>query len=498
MANAAADTADFQDLLARSLSVDDTWRGRAPARLADFLAELPDTLQPALAVLAAQLLARPLLAQLGVRALIETVNAEIDAALNTQLNLVLHHPEFQAMEASWRGLHFLVRNTDTDPMLKIRLIDISRAELARTLRKFRGTAWDQSPIFKKIYEEEYGQFGGEPFGVLIGDYYFDHQPQSVQLLSDIAAIAAAAHVPFIAGAAPSLMQMDSWAELANPRDLTRLFQTPEYTAWRALRAAEDARYLGLCLPRMLTRLPYGNATDPIDDFAFEEDVEGPDAAAYAWTNSAFAMGANIARSFSLYGWCTRVQGIETGGIVDDLPVLRFATADGDTDTRCCTEIALNERRESELARLGLITLMHRKNSDVAAFISVHSLQKPVEYEDAAATANAVLSARLPYLFASCRFAHYLKCMVRDKIGGTMSRAQLQQWLDDWLGQYIDRSPEFSSEDWQAAHPLQDAGVTLEEMPDRPGQYQAKFFLRPHYQLEGLTVALRLVSRLPSQ
>jgi type VI secretion system protein ImpC len=249
---------------------------------------------------------------------------------------------------------------------------------------------------------------------------------------------------------------------------------------------------------MLTRLPYGIATDPIDDFAFEEEVEGPDATAYAWTNAAFAMGANIARSFSLYGWCTRVHGIETGGIVDDLPVLRFATADGSTDTRCCTEIALNERRESELARLGLITLMHRKNSDVAAFISVHSLQKPVEYEDPAATANAVLSARLPYLFASCRFAHYLKCMVRDKIGGNMSRAQLQQWLDDWLGQYIDRSPDFSSEDWQAAHPLQDAGVTLEEMPDRPGQYQAKFFLRPHYQLEGLTVALRLVSRLPSQ
>jgi type VI secretion system protein ImpC len=481
--------------------VDDTWRGRVTAGQAADLAELPDHLQPALAVLAAQLLARPLRfrqAGLRVRELIETVNAEIDTALNTQLNLVLHHAEFQALEASWRGLHFLVRNVDSDPLLKIRLFDISQRELGRTLRKFRGTAWDQSPIFRKIYEEEYGQLGGEPFGVLIGDYYFDHQAQSVQLLADMSAVAAAAHVPFIAGAAPSLMQMESWAELANPRDLTRIFQTPEYAAWRSLREMEDSRYLGLCMPRMLTRLPYGIATDPIDDFAFEEDVERPDTAAYAWTNAAFAIAANLARSFSQYGWCTRIHGIETGGIVDDLPVLRFATADGQTDTRCCTEIALNERRESELARLGLIPLMHRKNCDFAAFISANSLQIPVIYEDSAATANAVISARLPYLFACCRFAHYLKCLVRDKVGGSMSRAQLQDWLSQWLRNYIDYSPHTSSPEWKAAHPLEDAGVTLEEKPDQPGQYDAKFYLRPHYQLEGLTVALRLVSRLPAQ
>jgi type VI secretion system protein ImpC len=493
-----ADSAtDFQDLLQRSLSLDDTWRGRAK-RHADLLAELPDTVQPALAVLAAQLLARPRPAGWSVRELVETVNAEIDAALTTQLNFVLHHPDFQAMEASWRGLHFLVRNVETDPLLKIRLFDISQRELGRTLRKFRGAAWDHSPIFRKIYDEEYGQFGGEPFGVLIGDYYFDHQPQSVQLLSDMAAVAAAAHVPFIAGAAPSLMQMDSWAELANPRDLTRIFQTPEYAAWRALREMEDARYLGLCLPRMLTRLPYGIATDPVDDFAFEEDVEGPEPFAYAWTNSAFAVAANLVRSFALYGWCTRIHGIETGGIVDDLPVLRFATADGQTDTRCCTEIALNERRESELARLGLIPLVHRKNSDFAAFISVHSLHRPAEYEDPAATANAVMSARLPYLFACCRFAHYLKCLVRDKVGGSKSRAQLQEWLTSWLQNYVDYSPNTSSQEWKSSHPLEDAAVTLEEKPDQPGQYDAKFYLRPHYQLEGLTVALRLVSRLPSQ
>ena len=466
--------------------------------IATILADLPENLRAALAIAATELLAHPTLAATDARRTIEAINAMIDRRMSAQLNLVLHHPEFQALEASWRGLHFLTRGVQTDAMLKIRLFNISQRELGRTLRKFRGTAWDHSPIFKKIYEEEYGQLGGEPFGVLIGDYYFDHQPQNIQTLADMAAIAAAAHVPFIAGASPALTQMDDWAELANPRDLSRIFQTPDYAAWRSLRAMEDARYIGLCMPRMLSRLPYGIATDPIDDFAFEEDVEGPDTNAYAWANPAFAMGANIARSFSLYGWCTRIHGIESGGIVDDLPVLRFSTADGDVDTRCCTEIALNERREAELARLGLIPLLYRKNTDIAAFISANSLHKPVEYDDPAATANAVMSARLPYLFACCRFAHYLKCLVRDKVGATMSRTQLQDWLTDWLLSYVDGSPTTSNEEWKASHPLEQGEVTLEEKPDKPGQYEAKFFLKPHYQLEGLTIALRLVSRLPSQ
>jgi type VI secretion system protein ImpC len=463
-----------------------------------WLAALPSPMRAALDFAAATLREHPALAHADPRRTLEAVAALIDRQMSGQLNLVLHHPEFQALEASWRGLHFLARGVTTDAMLKIRLFDISQRELGRTLRKFRGTAWDHSPIFKKIYEEEYGQLGGEPFGVLIGDYYFDHQPQNIQTLADIAAVAAAAHVPFIAGAAPALTQMESWAELANPRDLSRIFQTPDYAAWRALRAMEDARYVGLCMPRMLSRLPYGLLTDPIDDFAFEEEVEFGDTHAYAWTNSAFAMGANIARSFSLYGWCTRINGIESGGIADDLPVLRFSSADGDVDTRCCTEIALNERREAELARLGLIPLVHRKNTDFAAFISAHSLQQPVHYDDPAATANAVMSARLPYLFACCRFAHYLKCLVRDKVGGSKSRAQLQDWLTDWLLSYVDGSPTTSNEDWKASHPLEQAEVILEEKPDKPGQYEARFFLKPHYQLEGLTIALRLVSRLPSQ
>jgi type VI secretion system protein ImpC len=469
-----------------------------PRDAASLLADLPEALHPALSVLARALADDPRLAEGGIRRMIEALAARFDRELCAQLNLVLHHPDFQALEASWRGLHFLARSVETDPTLKIVVFNISQRELGRTLRKFRGTAWDQSPIFKKIYEEEYGQLGGEPFGVLIGDYYFDHQPQNIQTLADMAAVAAAAHAPFVAGAAPALMQLENWAELANPRDLGRIFQTPEYAAWRSLREMEDARYVGLCLPRMLARLPYGAATDPIDDFAFEEEVEAPDAGAYAWTNPAFAMGANIARSFALYGWCTRIHGVSSGGIVPDLPVLRFPTADGAVDTRCCTEIALNERREAEVARLGLIPLVHRKNSDAAAFLSANSLQKPALYDDPAATANAMIASRLPYLFACCRFAHYLKCMVRDKVGGARSREQLQQFLANWLMGYVDGSPATSNEAWKASHPLEDAEIALEEMPDRPGQYEARFLLKPHYQLEGLIVALRLVSRLPAQ
>jgi type VI secretion system protein ImpC len=449
-----------------------------------------------LGVLAQQVLANITFLSDDPRRTIEAINAEIDLKMSEQINLILHHPEFQQMEASWRGLHYLVRSTDSNSLLKIKILNIGKRELSRTLRKFRGTAWDQSPLFRRIYEEEYGQLGGEPYGVLIGDYYVDQRPEDVQLLADMAQIAAAAHAPFITGAAPSLMQMDSWAELANSRDVIRIFQTPEYVQWRSLRDAEDSRYLGLCMPRFLARLPYGSRTDPLDAFQFEEDAEGDDAGRYLWANAAFAMAANIARAFSLYGWCTRIRGVDGGGMVDDLPVLHFPTADGDVDRRTVTEIALSERREAELARAGLIPLLQRKGEDFAVFISAQSLQKPREYEDPAATANATMSANLPYLFASCRFAHYLKCMVRDKVGSSASRSQLQKWLEKWLLRYVDGSPATSSEEWKAAHPLQEGQVVLDEKDDKPGHYDAKFFLRPHYQLEGVTTMLRLVSRLP--
>jgi type VI secretion system protein ImpC len=426
---------------------------------------------------------------------IESMIAAIDAKLTEQVNLILHHEDFQGLESAWRGLHYLVNNTETDETLKIRVMNISKKELGRTLKKFRGTAWDQSPIFKKVYEEEYGQFGGEPYGLLVGDYYFDHSPQDVQLLGDIAQIAAAAHAPFLAAAAPTVMQMESWSELANPRDLTKIFGTPEYAAWRSLRESDDARYIGLTMPRFLARLPYGAKTEPVEEFAFEEDTSAPESADYTWCNSAYAMATNITRSFKMYGWTSQIRGIESGGAVEGLPTHSFPTDDGGVAMQCPTEVSIADRREAELAKNGFMPLIHKKNSDFAAFIGAQSLQKPQEYDDPAATANANLAARLPYLFATCRFAHYLKCMVRDKIGSSKTKVQLQVWLQSWLNQYVDATPDSSPDDYKATHPLAAGQVIIEEDESNPGYYSSKIYLKPHYQLEGLTVSLRLVSKM---
>ena len=428
---------------------------------------------------------------------IEAIIAEIDKKLTEQVNQILHHQDFQQLEGAWRGLHHLVNNTETDEMLKIRVMNISKKELHKTLKKFKGTAWDQSPVFKKLYEEEYGQFGGEPFGCLVGDYYFDHSPPDVELLGEIAKISASIHAPFISAVAPGVMQMESWQELANPRDLTKIFQTPEYAAWRSLRESEDARYLGLTMPRFLARLPYGAKTSPVEDFDFEEDTAGAQHGKYTWANSAYAMAVNINRSFKMYGWCSRIRGVESGGAVEGLPTHTFPTDDGGVDMKCPTEIAISDRREAELAKNGFMPLIHKKNSDFAAFIGAQSLQKPFEYDDPDATANANLAARLPYLFATCRFAHYLKCIVRDKIGSFKERDDMQRWLNNWILNYVDGDPAHSSETTKAQLPLAAAEVVVEEVEGNPGYYTSKFFLRPHYQLEGLTVSLRLVSKLPS-
>ena len=429
---------------------------------------------------------------------IEAIIAELDKTLTAQVNEILHNEEFQKLESSWRGLHYLVNNTETDEMLKIRVLNVSKKDLGKTLKKFKGAAWDQSPIFKKLYEEEYGQFGGEPYGCLVGDYHFDHSPPDVQLLSEMAKIAAASHAPFITGAEPSLMQMDSWSELANPRDLTKIFSTPEYAAWRSLRESEDSQYLALAMPRFLGRHPYGEKTDPVEEFAFEEDTEGADSGHYSWVNAAYGMATNITRSFKHYDWCTRIRGIESGGAVENLPTHTFPSDDGGVDMKCPTEIAISDRRESELAKNGLMPLIHRKNSDMAAFIGAQSLHKPAEYDDPDATANANLGARLPYLFSTCRFAHYLKCIVRDKVGSFKERGDMEAWLQKWISNYVDMTPEISSEATKAERPLAAAQVVVEEVEGNPGYYSSKFFLRPHYQLEGLSVSLRLVSKLPSE
>jgi type VI secretion system protein ImpC len=429
---------------------------------------------------------------------IESIIAEIDKKLTEQVNMILHHEDYQQLESAWRGLHYLVNNTETDEMLKIRVLNISKKDMSKTLRKFKGTAWDQSPIFKKVYEEEFGQFGGEPYGCLVADYHFDHSPPDVELLGEMSKIAAAAHAPLITGVKPTLFQMDSWSELANPRDLTKIFQTPEYASWRSLRDSEDSRYVGLCMPRFLGRLPYGSKTDPVEEFAFEEDTEGADSGKYCWVNAAYAMAVNVNRSFKEYGWCSRIRGIESGGAVEGLPSHTFPSDDGGVDQKCPTEIAISDRREAELAKNGMMPLIHRKNSDIAAFIGAQSLHKPAEYDDPDATANANLAARLPYLFATCRFAHYLKCIVRDKVGSYKSRQDMQEWLQEWINKYVDYSGGNSADIEKAKRPLSAAQVIVEEVEGNPGYYTSKFFLRPHYQLEGLSVSLRLVSKMPSE
>jgi type VI secretion system protein ImpC len=453
--------------------------------------------EQAVLTLAQQALVNTTLISSDVMVSIEAMIAELDKRLSTQVNAILHHADFQQVESAWRGLHYLVNNTETDEMLKIRVFNISKQELGKTLKRYKGTAWDQSPLFKKVYEEEYGQFGGEPFGSIVGDYYFDHSPPDVELLGEMSKVSAAAHTPFIAAASPNLMQMGSWQELANPRDLTKIFTTPEYAAWRSLRTSEDARYVGLAMPRFLARLPYGAKTNPVEEFNFEEETAGGEHGAYTWANSAYAMAVNINNSFKMYGWCSSIRGVESGGAVEGLPTHTFPTDEGGVAMKCPTEIAISDRREAELAKNGFMPLVHRKNSDFAAFIGAQSLQKPFEYDDPDATANANLAARLPYLFACCRFAHYLKCIVRDKVGSFREREDMAKFLNHWIMNYVDGDPANSSQTTKAQKPLAAAEVVVEDVPGNPGYYTSKFFLRPHYQLEGLTVSLRLVSTLPS-
>jgi len=455
-----------------------------------------EAVQAAVQELAAQALQQTALISDDAVRTIETIIAEIDRKLSEQINLIIHHPDFQQLEGTWRGLSYLVNNTETDEMLKIRVINLNKKDLTKTLKKYKGTAWDQSPLFKKMYEDEYGTPGGEPYGCLVGDYYFDHTPQNVQILDGMAKIAASAHAPFISASDPGLMNMDTWQELMNPRDLTKILQTADYAPWRSLRDSDDSRYIGLTMPRFLSRLPYGAKTDPVEEFDFEEDIEGADHSKYCWANSAFAMAVNINRAFKNFGWCSQIRGAESGGMVEGLPCHTFPTDDGGVDMKCPTEIAITDRREAELAKNGLMPLSHWKNTDYGVFVGAQSLHKPAEYDDPDATANANLGARLPYLFAICRFAHYLKCIVRDKVGSFMERADMEKWLNNWITKYVTTDPT-ASQSVKARYPLSAAEVVVEDIEGNPGYYSAKFYLRPHYQLEGLTVSLRLVSKLPS-
>ncbi|MFN9505783.1 MAG: type VI secretion system contractile sheath large subunit [Rubrivivax sp.] len=460
-------------------------------------AEAQSTIEKAVQSLAQQALSGVDLRKGDAVQTIDAIIAAIDAKVGRQLDSIMHHPDFQKLEGAWRGLKYLVDNTETDETLKIRVMHVKKDELGKMFRKFEGIAWDQSPLFKAIYEAEYGTLGGAPYGCLVGDYQFDQTPPDIEILSGMAKIAAAAHAPFVSSPSPALFQMKSWQELANPRDLTKIFEMPEYAEWRAFRKSEDSRYVGLAMPRFLARLPYGASTNPATDMAYEEKVEQGHHESYTWANSAYAMATNITRAFKLYGWTTAIRGVESGGNVDKLKMHTFASDDGGVDIKCPTEIAITDRREGELAKNGMLALVHRKNSNEAVFMAGDSVHKPPVFDDAGATANARLGARLPYIFATCRFAHYLKCMVRDKVGGFTSASTMQRYLQDWILNYVYEDTSAPIETL-AARPLAGAEVTVVENKANPGYYNAQFFLRPHYQLEGLNVGLRLVSELPSQ
>jgi type VI secretion system protein ImpC len=426
---------------------------------------------------------------------VDAMRSAIDRKLTEQVNLILHNKEFQELESAWRGLNYLVMNTSTGKDMKIRVMNMSKEECRKMFRQYRDAAWDQSPLFKKIYESEFGQLGGQPFGAFTCDYQFDHTAPNLEVLKGLSKIGAAAHAPFIAAAAPPLFGMESWTELANPRDLGKLFEAQEYMAWRTFRQSDDSRYMALTMPRFLGRPVYGAKTEPVEEFDFEEETDG-DHDKHLWVNAAYAMATRITEAFNTYGWCTRIRGVESGGTVEGLPTASFPTDDGGVDMKCPTEIAISDRREAELSAAGMLALIHRKNTDQATFIGAQTLNRPKAYESADATANANLSARLPYIFASTRFAHYLKCMVRDWVGGNREAEQLQRDLNNWVLQYVDGSPATSSETTKAQLPLKDAKVEIIADPENPGYYQGKFMFVPHYQLEGMDIALSMVSRLP--
>ena len=450
----------------------------------------------AIQTLVTQALADSSLVKSEVLDTIEEMIARLDEKLSAQMNEVLHAPEFQQVESAWRGLNYLVFNSETDATLKIRVLNVGKMELYRNLKNnYPGARWDQSPLFKAVYESEFGTLGGEPYGALVADFAFSHNAVDVQLLRDLSKIASASLAPLVTGADPNLLGMDSWRDLMNPRDIGKLMDTPDYAAWKGLRDSVDSRYVALCMPRVLSRMPYGAKTEPVEEFAFEEDTDGNKGEKYGWMNAAYVMGTNINRAFKEYGWTVRIRGVESGGEVLNLPVHTFPTDDGGVDMKCPTEISITDRREAELSKVGLISIVHRKNTDKAAFIGAQSVYKPRLMDKPEATASENLSARIPYMFAVSRFAHYLKCMVRDKIGSTKEKEQLERWLNNWIVRYVDADPKNSSEQVKAMKPLAGAKVTVIPNEENPGYYSANVWLRPHFQLEGMDIGMSLVASL---
>ncbi len=419
--------------------------------------------------------------------------AEIDRLLSAQLNEIMHQEEFQKLEGSWRGLHHLVSNSLCGTQLKIRVMNASKKELVKDFE--RALEFDQSALFKKIYEEEYGTFGGAPYGALIGDFEFGNHPQDLALLEKLSQVAAASHAPFLSAASPGLFGWDTFGEMTEVRDVSKIFDRTEYAKWRSFRESEDSRYVGLTLPHVLGREPYGAATKPTESFNFEEDVDGTNHKKYLWSNAAYSLGVRLTEAFSMHGWCVAIRGVEGGGLVDGLPTHTFETDEGEVAMKCPTEVAITDRREKEFSDNGFIPLVHCKGTDYAAFFATQSCNKAKKYDSDAANANARLSTQLQYIFAVSRFAHYLKSMMRDKVGSFMSRDECQRFLNKWIAQYV--TPDDSaSADAKAKRPLRDARIDVVEIPGKPGCYRSVAFLKPHFQLDELSVSLRLVADLP--
>jgi len=417
----------------------------------------------------------------------------LDDMMTNQLNEFMHAPDFQKLEGSWRGLHYLVFNTETSTRLKLRLLNITKQEILDDLEK--AIEFDQSALFKKIYEEEYGTFGGHPYSCLMGDYSFTRHPMDLELLQKLAQLAAAAHAPLITAADPKLFDLDSFEEMSVPRDLSKVFESLELIKWNSLRDMEDSRYVTLTLPRTLIRMPWGANTMPAEGVNFEEDVSGATSGKFCWTNTAYILAGRITNAFAMYSWTAAIRGVEGGGIVEGLPSYTFKTTDGDIALKCPTEIAITDRREKELSDNGFVALCHCKGTDYAAFFGGQTSQKPKKYNLDDANANANLSARLPYILNASRFAHYIKAIMRDKIGSFMTKDNVSKYLNDWIASYVllnDDAPQ----EVKAAYPLREARIDVFDVPGSPGQYTAVVYLRPHFQLEGLNVSIRLVAKLP--
>lgn len=419
---------------------------------------------------------------------------QIDDLISSQLNAFMHHEAFQKLEGSWRGLNYLVMKSQTSIHLKIRLLNASKKELLNDLEK--AVEFDQSQLFKKIYEEEYGTFGGHPYSCLIGDYEISRHYQDVEFIERMSQIAAAAHTPFIAAVHPKFFEMDSFEQLGVPRDISRILDTTELYKWNSFRKSEDSRYVGLVLPRVLMRLPYGVNTQEAEGLNFEEDVAGADSSKFCWGNAAYVLGQRITNSFAQFGWTAAIRGVEGGGLVEDLPAYSFKTIDGDVVLKCPTETAITDRREKELSDLGFISLCHCKGTDFAAFFGAQTCQEPKVYDVDDANANAALSARLTYMLAASRFAHYIKVIMRDKIGSFLTKENVAHYLNNWIAKYVLLNDE-ASQGAKSKYPLREARVDVFDVAGKPGSYRAVVYLRPHFQMEELTASIRLVASLPA-